>query len=245
MGNRIEDSLKERKAGKEKALVTFMMAGLPDMEGTKSIIRAAEEAGADIVELGIPFSDPIADGPVIQQASCESIRKGMNLEKVFGMTADLRENCKLPLIFVLYYNTVLHYGVREFAEKCVECGVDGLLILDLPLEEQVELQKILDNTEHAPILLQTVTLVSGKRIPMILKAARGFVYAAASDEKLLKEVKAAAQIPVLVECGLEEAAAAKADGVVISSDFVAFMRENAYNCERIKEYIRKAKEAIG
>lgn len=244
MGNRIEDKLKELKYRKEKALVSFMTAGLPDMEGTKEIIRAQEEAGADIVELGIPFSDPIADGSIVQQASYEAIRKGANLKKIFGMMAELREDCRLPLVFVLYYNTVLHYGLQNFVEKCAECGVDGLLILDLPLEEQEELKRILDNTETAPILLQTVTQVSGERIPVILKNAKGFVYVADSDKKFLKVIKDMAQIPVIVEGGLETAAAAEADGVVTGSDFVAFMRENSYSCERIKEYIKKTKEVI-
>ena len=125
MSNRIEERLKQLQEKKEKAFITYMTAGLPDMEGTKEIIRAQEEAGTDIIELGIPFSDPIADGPVIQQASYESIQKGTNLKKVFAMVEELRKDCQVPLVFMMYYNTVLYYGLEAFAKKCADCGGAG------------------------------------------------------------------------------------------------------------------------
>ena len=131
--NRIEKRMQELQQRGEKALITYITAGLPDMEGTKKLIRAQEEAGVDVVELGIPFSDPVADGPVIQDASYRSILKGTTLRKVLAMVKELRaEGCEQPLIFMMYYNTVMSYGVQNFADACVEIGIDGLIIPDLP-----------------------------------------------------------------------------------------------------------------
>ena len=152
--NRIEKRMKELQKKNEKAFVTYMTAGLPDMEGTKALIKAQEEAGIDIIELGIPFSDPTADGPVIQDASYRSICKGTNLKGVFTVAEEVRKECDVPLVFMMYYNTILYYGVEAFARKCAEIGVDGLIIPDLPKEEQYELEDALGKTENAPILIQ-------------------------------------------------------------------------------------------
>lgn len=178
--NRIEKRMEELQNKNEKAFVTYMTAGLPDMEGTKALIKAQAEAGIDIIELGIPFSDPTADGPVIQDASYRSICKGTNLKGVFAAVEEVRKDCDVPLVFMMYYNTILYYGVDAFARKCAEVGVDGLIIPDLPKEEQFELVEALDNTENAPILIQLVAPVSADRIPMILENARGYVYCVSS-----------------------------------------------------------------
>ena len=173
--NRIEAALGALQEKKEKAFITYITAGLPDYEKTKEIIKAQEQAGTDIIELGIPFSDPIADGPVIQNASYEAIQNGANLEKTLTCMEELRaEGVKMPIVFMMYYNTVLHYGVEAFAKKCQEIGVDGLIIPDLPYEEQEELKEALSGGDNT-ILMQLVSPVSKERIPMITKDARGFV----------------------------------------------------------------------
>ena len=112
--NRIEKRMEELQNKNEKAFVTYMTAGLPDMEGTKALIKAQAEAGIDIIELGIPFSDPTADGPVIQDASYRSICKGTNLKGVFAAVEEVRKDCDVPLVFMMYYNTILYYGVDAF-----------------------------------------------------------------------------------------------------------------------------------
>ena len=133
----------ERKG--EKAFITYMTAGLPDTQGMKDIMRAQEEAGVDIIELGIPFSDPVADGPVIQEASYRSILKGTNLNSVFQAVGEAREEgLGVPIVFMMYYNTVLHYGLEKFAGRCAQIGVDGLIIPDLPYEEQGTAEKCTD-----------------------------------------------------------------------------------------------------
>ena len=130
--NRIEERMTKLKNNKEKALITYMTAGLPDMDKTVDIIKAQAEAGVDVIELGIPFSDPIADGPVIQDASFRSIEKGTNLTKVFEAVARMRKDCEVPIVFMMYFNTVLHYGVEALVKKCREVGVDGVIIPDMP-----------------------------------------------------------------------------------------------------------------
>ena len=126
--NRIEKQFAKLQEKNEKAFVTYITAGLPDLEATKAIIRAQEQAGIDVIELGIPFSDPIADGPVIQQASYEAILAGATLRKIFAALEELRsEGLEVPIVFMMYYNTVVHYGIEAFAAKCHEAGVDGLM----------------------------------------------------------------------------------------------------------------------
>ena len=209
--NRIEKRMEELQQKNEKAFVTYMTAGLPDMEGTKALIKAQDEAGIDIIELGIPFSDPTADGPVIQDASYRSICKGTNVKGVFTAVEEVRKDCEVPIVFMMYYNTILYYGVEAFAKKCAEAGVDGLIIPDLPKEEQFELAEALEHTENAPILIQLVAPVSADRIPMILENARGYVYCVSSMgvtgqaahfhknvRNYLESVKAVSNIPVMM-----------------------------------------------
>lgn len=258
--NRIENKLAAKTAANEKAFITYMTAGLPDMEGTKALIRAQEEAGTDILELGVPFSDPVADGPVIQNASYQSLLKGTNLKMILAAVADIREEgCEIPIVFMMYYNTILHYGIKPFVEKCIESGVDGLIVPDLPFEEQKELSLALAASSSAPILIQLVSPVSKQRIPMILENARGFVYCVSSMGvtgqeggfhknvvNYLKEVKAVSKIPVMMGFGIKEAKDVAAvhdiiDGCIVGSHFIRLLEKHNYDAEAAKAYIRRFK----
>lgn len=260
--NRIEERLEELKAENKKAFVTYMTAGLPDMEGTKALIKAQEEAGTDIIELGIPFSDPVADGPVIQDASYKSICKGTNLRKVFQMMEEIRnDGVKMPVIFMMYYNTILHYGIEAFAAKCKEAGVDGLIIPDLPFEEQEDLQTALDQKDAA-ILIQLVSPVSKDRIVKILEHARGFVYCVSSMGvtgqagtfhkeiiSYLTNVKKVSKIPVMMGFGIRtpkdiEPMKDIIDGVIVGSHFIRLLEENNYDIEAAKEYCSSFKRDL-
>lgn len=260
--NRIEEKMKELQQKKEKAFLTYMTAGLPDMEGTKAIIRAQEEAGADAIELGIPFSDPIADGPVIAEASYRSICRGTNLQKVFAMMEEIRSGgVQIPVLFMMYYNTILHDGIETFVRRCKKSGVDGLIVPDLPLEEQGELQEALDAC-GGPILIQLVSPVSGSRIPAILENARGFVYCVSSMgvtgqagsfhreiTRYLKEVKAQSKIPVLMGFGIrtpDDVAPMREviDGAIVGSHFMQLLEEQNYSVDAAKEYCRNFKQAF-
>lgn len=260
--NRIEEKLAQLKEQNEKAFITYLTAGLPDMEQTKAIIRAQEAAGTDIVEIGVPFSDPIADGPVIQQASYESILGGTNIRKCFTAVEQLRaDGCELPFVFMLYYNTICHYGVQVFVEKCRTVGVDGLIIPDLPREEQEEIRACLEGQDET-ILIQLVSPVSAGRIPQILDGARGFVYCVSSMGvtgqsgnfhreicNYLADVKRQSSIPVMMGFGITQAAdiapmKEHIDGAIVGSHFIKLLREHDFAPEAAAEYCSTFKREL-
>lgn len=260
--NRIEAKMEALQKEGKKAFIIYMTAGLPDMGTTKALIRAHAEAGTDVLEIGVPFSDPTADGPVIQDASYRSICNGTNLKKIFTAVEEVREDCEIPIVFMMYYNTIMYYGIEKFAQKCADVGVDGLIIPDLPKEEQFELTEALDKTEGAPILIQLVSPVSADRIPMILEGARGFVYCVSSMgvtgqaadfhknvRTYLENVKKASDIPVMMGFGIrtaEDVAGLKdtIDGCIVGTHFIELMEENHYDLEVAKDYVQTFKKEL-
>ncbi len=261
--NRIEQRMEQLKAENKKAFITYTTAGLKDMATTKRIIKTQEAAGIDVIELGIPFSDPVADGPVIQDASYKSILNGTTLTKVFDMMSEIRdEGVDVPIIFMMYYNTIYHYGIDDFVKKCIGCGVDGLIVPDLPFEEQKELQTVLDSNEAAPILIQLVAPVSKQRIPMILENARGFVYCVSQMgvtgkganfhkdiRKYLEDVKAVSNIPVMMGFGIRTVEDVRPlldviDGAIVGSHFIKLLESNDFSDKTITDYISNFKEKM-
>lgn len=261
--NRIENRLELLKQENKKAFITYTTAGLPNLETTAELIYAQEEAGVDILEIGIPFSDPVADGPVIQDASYESILNGTTLEKVFDMMVQVRaEKCEVPIVFMMYYNTIYHYGVKRFVEKCITCGVDGLIIPDLPFEEQGELKAAMNENEASPILIQLISPVSKQRVPMLLEGARGFVYCVSQMgvtgkgtnfykdiKEYLAEVKKVSKIPVMVGFGIQKAQdvepfADVVDGVIVGSHLIRTLKESNYSVEAVKAYTSEFKKEL-
>lgn len=262
MENRIEQRMQQLQEKGEKAFITYMTAGLPDMAGCKKLIETQEKSGVDVLELGIPFSDPVADGPVIQDASYKSIQLGTNLKKVFALMKKVRaEGVKLPIIFMMYYNTILYFGLEKFVEECIASGVDGLIIPDLPLEEQGELQRYLTK-ENAPILIELVSPVSADRVPKILENARGFVYCVSGmgvtgqsgnfhKEILnyLSSVKKVSKIPVMMGFGIEQAKDVAPmkdtiDGAIVGSHFIKLLDANDYKPEAAAEYCSTFKKEL-
>ena len=260
MSNRIEKCLAALKEKNEKAFITYITAGLPDMESTKKIMKAQE--GTDIIELGIPFSDPIADGPVIQQASYEAIQSGATLERTFDLMKSLREEgVDKPIVFMLYYNTVSHCGIENFVKKCRDAGVDGLIIPDLPYEEQEPLRDVLSDND-ATILIQLVSPVSKDRIPMILENARGFVYCVSSMgvtgqaadfhrevKDYLKYVKSVSKVPVMMGFGIRNAEDVEPmkdiiDGAIVGSHFIGLMRQSGFDPACAAKYSSEFKEQL-
>ena len=259
--NRIERQLDKLKLNNEKAFITYITAGLPDMNSTKKIIKA-QEGITDVIELGIPFSDPTADGPVIQQASYEAILNGASLKKTFDLMSELRsEGCEQPIVFMMYYNTIVNYGIDDFVKKCSETGVDGLIVPDLPMEEQDTLKRTLDGSDDT-ILIELVSPISDKRIPQILKDARGFVYCVSSMGvtgqaadfhkeviSYLSKVKEVSKIPVMMGFGIREARDVAPmkdiiDGCIVGSHFITILRENDFKQEAAREYVKKFKKEI-
>ena len=260
--NRIENRLNLLKEENKKAFITYITAGLPNLEKTKDIIKAQEMAGTDIVEMGIPFSDPIADGPVIQQASYEAILNGASLKKIFGCLEEMRaEDVEIPVVFMMYYNTIVHFGIEKFVEECHRTGVDGLIVPDLPYEEQETLANALAGDDRT-ILIQLVSPVSKERIPMILENARGFVYCVSSMGvtgqaadfhkeviSYLSFVKENSQIPVMMGFGIREASDVKPmkdiiDGAIVGSHFINILRESDFDENVAADYSRKFKKEL-
>jgi tryptophan synthase alpha chain len=258
--NRIITAMENLKAKKEKAFITYMTAGLPDKEGCKALIKAQETAGVDVIELGIPFSDPSADGPVIQETSKEAIEKGVNLRNTFTLVQELRtEGIEIPIIFMMYYNTAFHYGLEAFVAKCKEAGVDGIIIPDLPLEEQGELSEILKG-EESPLLIQLVSPTSKTRIADIVKGAKGFLYCVSSlgvtgrggafyreIEDYFKRVKSDTDMPLMMGFGIrtpDDVLPMKdlIDGAIVGSHFITLMKQCDYDPEKAAEYCRDFRE---
>ena len=261
MANRIESRMQALKEKNEKAFITYITAGLPDMAATKEIIKA-QNGITDVIELGIPFSDPTADGPVIQQASYEAILGGASLKKTFELMKEIRsEGIEQPILFMMYYNTIVSYGIKEFVAKCAECGVDGLIIPDLPKEEQEEMEEAL-KAYDATILIQLVSPVSKQRIPEIVKDARGFVYCVSSmgvtgqaadfhKEILnyLSYVKENSEIPVMMGFGIRTAKDIEPmkdiiDGAIVGTHFINLMRENNFKAEAARQYASEFKAGL-
>lgn len=261
--NRIEKRLEELKQENKKAFITYTTAGLPDLQTTTKLIFAQEEAGADILEIGVPFSDPVADGPVIQNASYQAIQKGATLTKIFDMIEGVRkEKCEVPIVFMMYYNTVYHYGLEAFVTRCIECGVDGLIIPDLPFEEQGELKAVLAKNEASPILIQLVSPVSKQRVPMLLENARGFVYCVSQMgvtgkganfhkdiREYLENVKSVSKVPIMMGFGIRTAKDVEPlkdviDGAIVGSHFIKLLESSDFSDETITTYIKTFKEEL-
>ncbi len=263
MKNRIEEKLEHIREKGEKAFITYMTCGLPDMEGCGQLIKAQEEAGTDILELGIPFSDPVADGPVIQAASYKSIELGTNLKSSLNLVETVRkEGCEIPIVFMMYFNTILYFGIENFVKACIKAGVDGVIVPDLPFEEQKQLQDELSRNEQSPILIQLVSPVSRDRIPMLLENARGFVYCVSSMGvtgqaaefhrdvlDYLKQVKEVSKIPVMMGFGIrtyEDVLPMKAviDGCIVGSHFINLLEEHEYDVNAAKEYCSSFRKGL-
>lgn len=258
--NRIEKTFKNFN---KKALVTFLTAGDPDFATTRDVILEMAKNGVDLVEIGVPFSDPIAEGPVIQEANVRAIEKGANIIKCFELVKELRTKTEIPLVFLLYYNCVLKYGVDEFFKSCKENGVDGVIIPDLPYEEKDEISESLER--YNIIQIPLVAPTSKDRVEKLVTDARGFVYCVSSLgvtgvrtkfhnelEEFIKAVKKKTDIPAFVGFGIHSSEQVKVlkeycDGVIIGSAIVKIInnaKDSADACEKIGVFIREIKTGL-
>ncbi len=244
-----------------KAFIPFITAGDPSLAKTEEFILEMERAGADLVEIGIPFSDPIAEGVVIQEADIRSLAAGTTTDKVFDMVLDLRKKTEIPLVFMTYVNPVFHYGYEKFFSRCQEAGIDGIIIPDLPFEEKGELEDIA--AAHGVDLISMIAPTSKQRIRDIAREAKGFLYVVSSmgvtgtrEEirtdlgEILKEIRKVTDLPAAVGFGIntpEQAAeiAAVADGVIVGSAIVKLAaRYGGHAAPHMGMYVRKMKESI-
>ncbi len=246
-------------AGK-KAFITYLMAGDPDLVASAEYILAAQEAGADLIEIGIPFSDPIAEGEVIQQASVRALSSGTRLDGVFEMVLSLKGKIRVPLVFMTYLNPVFVFGYEEFFKKCQEIGISGIIIPDLPYEEMAEVK-----APAARYGVEVITLIaptSQGRILRLAQEAQGFVYLVSSlgvtgmrsnittdIDTIISEIQSITNIPVAVGFGIStpeqvKAYSQRADGVIVGSAIVNLIARQGKEAKQVlMEYIREMKAA--
>lgn len=258
--NRIDDKFQQLKKKDEKALITFITAGDPDLDTTVELVLAMEKSGADIIELGIPYSDPIADGQVIQASSQRSLSKGANIQNIMDTVKKIRVSSQVPLLYLVYYNCIFKYGIEKFLSQCRRVGIDGLIIPDLPLEERGEISNYaLEQNIH---LIPMVAPTSKERIGAIIESGRGFVYCVSvngvtgvrndinTDLKgYMETVKSFSDIPVALGFGISDASMVKkykehCDGVIVGSALVKLIAENkGKEVENAAKFVKELKEA--
>ncbi len=244
-----------------KAFIPFITAGDPDLETTEKLLIAMSESGADIIEIGIPFSDPIAEGVAIQEADLRSLAAGTTTDKIFDMVKRIRPQIKAALAVMTYMNPIFVYGTDKFMAKCKECGISAVIVPDVPYEEKAELSVYCDN--HGVELISMIGPTSQDRIKMIAKEAQGFLFCIPSlgVTGVLKEMKAdiknmvstaksVQDIPCAIGFGLPTPEIAKelsekADGVIDGSAVVEIIAKHGRNSvEPVCEYVKAMKEAI-
>ena len=246
---------------KGKAFIPFVTCGDPSLDVTEKIVYAMEEAGADLIELGIPFSDPTAEGPVIQGANLRALSGGVTTDKVFDMVAKIRKNISIPMVFMTYANVFFSYGVERFCRKAAEVGMDGMILPDVPFEEKEEFALVAE--KYGLDLISLIAPTSHERISMIAKEAEGFVYCVSSlgvtgmrsqittdIGAMLQLVKAQKDIPCAVGFGISTPEQAKkmatqADGVIVGSAIVKLCETYGEDCvPYVGEYVKSMKDAI-
>lgn len=244
-----------------KAFIPFITCGDPDLETTEKLVRTMAANGADLIELGIPFSDPIAEGPVIQEASIRALSGGVTTDKIFHMVRELRKDIRVPFVFMTYVNVVFRYGAERFISICNEIGVDGIILPDLPFEEREEFLPVCQ--KYGVDLISLIAPTSKNRIAMIAKEAEGFLYIVSSLgvtgtrkeittdlTSMVKIVRENTDIPCAIGFGIsnpEQAArmAALSDGAIVGSAIVKLIAEHGRNSEEmVGAYVKSMKEAL-
>lgn len=260
--NKIEEAL-----GRTKAFIPFIICGDPDLAVTAAAVRAAAANGADLIELGVPFSDPAAEGALMQRSNQRALHGGVNPDRIFRLVAELRSDVSLPLVLMVYANLVLSYGAERFIAACKNSGVDGLLVPDLPFEEKDEFQPLC--RRYGVALVSVVAPARRERIAMIAGEAEGFVYVAAASEaagasaasaakseiqadtaSIVRTVRENTGLPCVVGPGISTPEQAKkaaeiSDGAVAGAALIGLLERYGREApEHIGAYVRKMKAAV-
>ena len=254
----VTDAFKNKNG---KAFIPFITSGDPSLEVTEQLVYAMAEAGADLIELGIPFSDPTAEGPVIQEANIRALSGGVTTDKIFDMVRKIRKNCDIPMVFMTYANVVFHYGTEKFVKTAAEIGMQGLILPDVPFEEKDEFSSVCK--EYGIDLISLIAPTSHDRIRMIAKDADGFVYCVSSlgvtgtrtkittdIGSMVKLVKESKDIPCAVGFGIsnpQTAAdmAAKSNGAIVGSAIVKLCAKYGADCvPEVKKFVKEMADAV-
>lgn len=247
----------------QKAFIGFITAGDPVIDKTIDYILQLEKAGADLIEIGIPFSDPIAEGPTIQEANVRALKNHIHTDHVFDMVKKLREKTDIPLCFMTYLNVVFHYGYDRFFKKCQDIGIDGIILPDLPYEEADEVKSVC--TKYDVTLISMIAPTSKDRVEMIAKEAEGFIYLVSSMgvtgtrdsnlfsnnlEEIIKHIKTVTDTPVAIGFGINTPAQVQefskfADGVIVGSAIVNIIKEHGENADQpLYDYVKTLTEVL-
>lgn len=256
MSKKIADAFR-----KGKAFIPFITAGDPDLESTERFILAMAEAGADMVEIGIPFSDPIAEGVVIQEADIRALQSGTTTDKVFEMTKRLSEKVDIPLVYMTYLNIVYYYGYDRFFRKCQEAGICGIIIPDMPYEEKDECDSIA--ASYGVEVVSMIAPTSEERIRKIASGARGFIYVVSSMgvtgvrssittdlDTILRHIREASDVPAAIGFGISTPDQAKkmasiSDGAIVGSAIVKIIARYGREAEPyVSAYVKEMAEAV-
>lgn len=244
-----------------KAFIPFLTCGDPDLETTAAAVRAAAANGADLIELGIPFSDPTAEGPVIQAANLRALTAGTTTDKVFDLVRDLRKDVTIPLVFMTYANVLFSYGAEKFIATCQEIGIDGLILPDLPYEEKNEFLPLC--RQYGVDLISMIAPTSENRIAMIAKEAEGFLYLVSSLgvtgtrseiktdlASIVKVVRENTDLPCAIGFGISTPEQARAmatlsDGAIVGSAIVKLVAQYGKDAPaEVGKYVKTMKDAL-
>ena len=244
-----------------KAFIPFITCGDPDLLTSAEAVREAVKNGADLIELGIPFSDPTAEGPVIQGANIRALRGGINTDMIFSFVKGLRQDVTVPMVFMTYANVVFSYGAEKFISNCAEVGIDGLILPDIPFEEKDEFLPIC--RKYGVDLISLIAPTSENRVSMIAKEAEGFIYLVSSLgvtgerseiktdlRSIVSIIRENTDVPVAVGFGISTPEQAKAmadisDGAIVGSAIIKLLAEYGKDApEHIGAYVKKMKDAI-
>lgn len=245
----------------KKAFIPFITAGDPDLETTEKIIFAMQENGADLIEVGIPFSDPVAEGIVIQQADERALASGTTTDKIFDMLAAMKDRIHVPMVFMTYANVIFAYGIERFAKRTKELGMAGIIVPDIPFEEKEEMDSVFG--QHGLDVISLIAPTSKNRIQAIAAEAKGFVYCVSSlgvtgmrakigngVADMIREVKKVQDIPCAVGFGISTPEQAKemsqiSDGVIVGSAIVKMVAEHGRDSAKyVGDYVRSMKQAM-
>lgn len=246
---------------KHKALITFVTAGDPNLDKTAELLIAMQEAGADLIEIGIPFSDPVAEGPVIQDANVRALSMGTTTDHIFDMLERMKDKITVPLVFMTYMNPIFTYGTERFMEKCQACGIDGVIVPDVPYEEKEELEGAAK--KYGITQISMIAPTSENRIQMIASEAQGFLYCVSSlgvtgvrskittdIKSMIKSAKEVTNLPCAIGFGIASKEQAKemaelSDGVIIGSAIVRIIGENPDTCvQKVGEFVSEIKTGM-
>lgn len=253
---KIADAFADRKA-----FISFITCGDPSLEVTEKLLLTMEQGGTDLIELGIPFSDPTAEGPVIQEANIRALSGGVTTDKIFDMVRRVRPKLHIPLVFMTYANVVYSYGIERFAKTCAEIGMNGIILPDIPFEEKHEFSDIFES--YGVEFVSLIAPTSEQRISMIARDAKGFVYCVSSMgvtgtrsqittniSDMTDKVRAVTDVPTAVGFGIstpEQAAkiARSADGIIIGSAIVKIIGQYGENAQQpVLDFVKSIRLAL-